>query len=483
MSKPGASPTRDRANAERPNLLIVLTDQMRMHAMGFWNTPGFELNGVADPVLTPRLDRLADESLVLRQAVSTHPVCSPYRGSFMTGQYSFRNRVHWNCTSRTAPFGCELQENARCWSDILSEKGYSLGYIGKWHLDAPREPYVDTYNNKGKLAWNEWCPPSRRHGFDFWYSYGTFDRHLTPMYWPTHAGRDDFVRIEQWGPEHEADLAIRYIRNDGGDFRRSDRPFALVVSMNPPHTPYDQVPRRYVERYEGKTWRELLNRPNVDTASDSEVVRGAKAQIKNYLAMVTGVDEQLGRILDCLDRQGLADDTVVVFTSDHGNCVGSHGYATKNVPVEESFRIPFLARRPGRIPVRVDDLLFGAADVMPTLLGLLGFGEDVPAVVEGTDFSPLFLGGDMERPSAALYLNPTPQGRPEYGERGVRTDRFTLVVTRRPDELEACVLYDNVDDPYQLRNTASEQPELVRDLREGELTPILRRIDDPWLEV
>jgi arylsulfatase A-like enzyme len=251
--------------------------------------------------------------------------------------------------------------------------------------------------------------------------------------------------------------------------------------MNPPHTPYEQVPGKYVAHYAGKTWKELLNRPNVPRDAGSRVVTDARRQIGNYLAMVTGVDEQFGRILACLEETGLRDNTVVVFTSDHGNCIGSHNQATKNNPFDESLRIPFLVRSPGRIAPRVDNLLFGAADVMPTLLGLLGCEQRIPAAVEGTNFAPLFLGREMARPSAALYLNP---GFPDPagGERGVRTHRHTLVIDKRPGKPRTVSLYDNQSDPYQLHNLTDEQTELAARLEQEELAPLLRRIQDPWLE-
>ena len=103
---------------------------------------------------------------------------------------------------------------------MLKAQGYALGYVGKWHLDAPHEPYVPSYNNPvNGTKWNEWTPPERRHGFEFWHSYGTYDLHLTPMYWTNEGDRDHPIHVKQWGPEHEADVAIQYLRNEGGKLR------------------------------------------------------------------------------------------------------------------------------------------------------------------------------------------------------------------------------------------------------------------------
>ena len=103
--------------------------------MGFMNE---------DPVHTPVLDRFARESIVLKQAVSNYPVCSPYRAMLMSGKYPHSNKVTNNCTSATTPLNCELQQSDVCWSDVLSKQGYDLGYIGKWHLEGPRKPFVES---------------------------------------------------------------------------------------------------------------------------------------------------------------------------------------------------------------------------------------------------------------------------------------------------------------------------------------------------
>jgi len=457
------------AAAGRPNLVFVFPDQMRGQALGFLNE---------DPVITPNLDAFAGESLVLPQAVSNYPVCSPYRAMLMTGKWPHANNVLNNCTSKTEPFGCELQLDDRCWSDVLKDAGYSLGYIGKWHLETPRAPYIDCANNRGATKWNEWCPPHRRHGFDFWYSYNTYDYHFRPLYWSTDAARDGFHYVDQWGPEHEADLAIKYIENKGGKFRRPDRPFALVVSMNPPHTPYSMVPKKYVDMYADRTTEELCNRDNI-AAAGTKWGDYYRKNVRNYFAMVTGVDDQFGRILKALEQSGLDKDTIVVFTSDHGNCLGCNGQMTKNVHYEESMRVPFMIRFPGRIAPRTDDLLLSTPDICPTLLELMGLKSDIPQEVQGTSHARVFLTGMGARPDSQLYMW-TPPGKPHLGRRGIRTHRYTFVVTRTEQKKPLRLLHDNIKDPYQLKNIAAEQPGVVRRL-ERKLEKLLRANNDPWL--
>jgi arylsulfatase A-like enzyme len=453
-----------------PNLLIVYPDQMRGQAMGFLGE---------EPVRTPRLDRFAAQSLVLPQAAASYPVCSPSRAMWMTGAYPWTaaNRVTTNCQSESAPYGVELPAEARCWSDVLHEQGYSLGYVGKWHLDAPYAPYVDCANNRGEMKWNEWCPPERRHGFDYWYSYGTYDVHTRPMYWDTHATRHGFQYVDQWGPEHEADRAIAYLRNEEGAYRAEGRPFALAVGMNPPHMPYHLVPDAYVELYADLELETLAQRPNIPPAG-TEWGDYYRTQVRNYYAMVSGVDAQFGRILDALDALGLAEETIVVFTSDHGTCLGIHDRISKNNPYEESMRVPFLIRWPGQIPARRDDLLLSTVDLCPTLLELMGLRAAVPESVQGESYARLFRGEVQARPTAQLYLW-MPADRPHLGRRGLRTARYTYVENRMPGTPPWRELYDRVEDPYQMVEAAAQRPKVVRELS-GELARRLHALGSGW---
>jgi len=454
---------------KRPNLVIIYPDQMRGQAMGFVGR---------EPVKTPNIDRFASESLVLTNAISNYPICSPTRASFMTGQYVQQHGVWSNCNTISAPFGYELKENARTWSDVLSDNGYSLGYIGKWHLDNPKEPYINSSNNAGKVKWNEWTMPSRRHGFDYWYAYGTYDQHSKPLYWANNAGRNEFEYVDQWGPEHETDRAIQYLKNENNNFRDPDKPFALMVSMNPPHMPYELVPEKYKALYADIPLEELTKSPNIPAAG-SKWGDYYRDKISNYYAMISGVDEQFGRILAVLKEEGLDENTIVLFSSDHGNCLGIHDKISKNNHFEESVRVPFIIRWPGNIGAREDDLLLSTPDVYPTLLSLMGLGDDVSSEVNGTSYAGLFLTGEGERPGSQLYMT-VPPGQEDMGERGVRTHQYTLMINKQ-DDLSTIELYDNLADPYQLNNLSDERPEVVEELG-GELKYWLSKTNDPWIK-
>jgi len=452
-----------------PNLLILYPDQMRGQAMGFVGR---------EPVRTPNIDRFASESLVLTNAISNYPICSPTRASFMTGQYVQQHGVWSNCNTISAPLGYELNESARTWSDVLSDKGYSLGYIGKWHLDNPQKPYINSSNNEGKVKWNEWTTPSRRHGFDYWYAYGTYDQHSRPLYWTSNAGRDEFEYVDQWGPEHEADRAIQYLKNEDKTSRDPNQPFALMVSMNPPHMPYELVPDKYKALYADVSLEELTKSPNIPPAG-SKWGDYYRDKISNYYAMISGVDDQFGRILAALKEEGLDKNTIVLFSSDHGNCLGIHDKISKNNHFEESVRIPFIIRWPGNIEAREDDLLLSTPDVYPTLLSLMGFNKDIPSKVNGANRATVFLDGQGKRPSSQLYMT-IPPGQEDLGERGVRTLQYTLMINKREDISET-MLYDNQADPYQLNNISESRSDLVNELN-LELKYWLEKTNDPWIK-
>lgn len=467
----------------RPNLVIVFPDQMRAQAMGFMG---------ADKVRTPRLDAFAAEARAFTQAVSNYPVCSPFRAILMSGALPWVSGVTGNCVSTEQRRGPELRADLDCWSDVLSRAGYDLCYIGKWHLDAPHRPWVPTSNNRGDKKWNEWCPPARRHGFNRWHAYGTYDDHLRPMYWDTEADRDGFRYVDAWGPEHEADRAIAFLREAKG-------PFALVVSMNPPHTGYKLVPERYKKRYAGLDPTTLASGdyPPAGTPMGDHF----RENIGLYLAAVEGVDEQFGRILDALAETGHADDTIVLFCSDHGCCLGAHGLPAKNNPFEESMRIPCLIRWPGHIAPKQDAGLVDAFDLAPTLLGLLG--QPIPAHMIGRNLAPYLLGQsdtDLTEPRLYFYLAdgavtdtfhtlPVPLGpdAPKSGilsgKRGLRgaATKAVFVYDAKRHSLGAA-LWDLASDPHETHNLAAERPTLLAAQR-AMLKSRLAAIDDPFAQL
>ncbi len=452
-------------NISKPNLLIILADQWRGQALGFEGK---------EPVKTPYLDKFSKESLVLQQMVSNYPVCSPARAMLMTGQFPIKNQVYSNVNSSSAPFGIELKKDAICWSDVLKSNGYSNGYIGKWHLDSPYKPYIPTSNNIGDVAWNEWTAPDRRHGFDYWYAYGTYDVHNKPMYWDTNATRDNFHYVNQWGPIHEADKAIEYMKNEGGKLRNSNAPFSLVVSMNPPHSEYKTVPENYYNLYKDVPLSSLVkdaNIPPVGTKSGDQY----REDIRYYYANITGVDEQIGRIIQGLKDQKLDDNTIVIITADHGNCLGKHDEVSKNNIYEESLRIPFIVYWKGHIMARKDNQFLGSIpDIYPTILELMGLKNAIPNGLDGTSYAQYFLNGKGKMPAEQFILGAiiSNNAKINTGFRGVRTKDYKLAYVKKKNKA-AFELYDLKADPFEMNNIYNPKNKIVKKLK-----PVLKN----WLQ-
>ncbi|MFU0799311.1 MAG: sulfatase [Xylanivirga thermophila] len=452
-------------NGKYPNMVFVLPDQFRRQAMGFWSKEEYTnvLNGTSDPVYTPNIDKFADEGIVFSQAISIQPVCSPYRGMLMSGRFPRQNGVNLNCK---AGRDSSLREDIDCFTDILAKVGYSLGYIGKLHLDKPL-PHFDMegkyvgegggYFSDGSpegatICWDMYTPKGpKRHEIDYWYSYGTFDVHKHPHYWDNYGIKHE---VNMWSPKHEADKAIEYIKNTAGQ-RDLERPFCLFVGMNPPHSPYDSVDDTDGEMYEKyyspsvvKDISDLLNRGNVTGNI-------AKDKVRYYFSHITGVDRQFGRILDAIDDCKITDNTIVVFLSDHGDMMGSHNLLAKNVPFEESIGVPFIIRYPDKLEHRIEDLLLTPVDIMPTILGLIGLREDIPEDVQGIDYSSLLISPEycnIKKPESALYIF---DAEGDILQRGLRTNRYTMVIECNIKSNTTNIkLYDNIQDPYQMHSLA-----------------------------
>jgi len=473
--------------AELPNVIYVFPDQFRNCSLGFWNEEPFasQVGWTGDPVLTPNLNRFAAEAVVLTDAVSTCPVSSPHRGMLLSGMYPERNGVVLNCMAERPE--STLSADAECIGDVFSAAGYDCAYIGKLHVDAPTKNNPQcpgTYVSDRRPEWDAYTGPERRHGFNYWYSYGTFDVHKNPHYWDAEGRRHE---PKEWSVKHETDKAIAYLRNEAGE-RDGTKPFLMMLAYNPPHSPYESLEDCMEEDYAlyaERTLGELYTRPNADTT-----LRKAPAA-RYYFANVSGIDREFGRLLQTLDELGLKENTIVVFASDHGETMCSHGLTDpKNSIYRESLNIPFVVRYPGRLAPRTDDVLLSSTDIMPTLLGLAGMAERIPQSVEGRDLSPVLRGeaGAWE-PRAALYMRNLDGERDAENivhgffaqARGVKTARYTFELdVDRSGNLEKMLLFDDVADPYQMNPLPAEDyPELTAELGR-ELGRLLRETDDVW---
>lgn len=452
---------------DRPNILVVMADQFRAMACG---------KGRTDPTITPNIDRLAREGTDVQHAVSSYPVCSPHRAMFLTGAPPHVNGVTHNLNSDTAARGVRLRD-LPTWASVLRERGFRTGYIGKWHLEGPTpedERHGEGRRDDGKV-WDAYSPPSRRFGFDFWHSYGAADQHLSPHYWVGDSAREERLDVDAWSAEHETDVAIERI----AAWSRDERPFALMLSLNPPHQPFDAVPERYRRLVDDHRPDMLLTRANVDPA-DAQA-HAASGIAGDYFAAVAGIDDQIGRLLDALDTMDAASDTIVLFTSDHGMQLGSHGLLYKNVPYEESMRIPLVVRRPGDVPAADVPEVLASVDLAPTILGLAGESEAIPPSMHGADRSQTLRGAPptqdpAAQDSAALYYRyPSPDDRSDV--RGIRTRSAKFVASVTPDGTLSVRAFDLRADPYELTDASSHA--WARPLAERMLEE-LARDSDPW---
>ena len=415
---------------DKANLLYVFADQMRGSAVG---CAGDEC------VYTPNLDRLAAQGVFFSNAVANTPVCTPSRASLLTGRHAL--------TCRCIVNDLRLPEDERSIADVLRERGYRTGYIGKWHLDG--------------ISRHMFTPPGRRrHGFDdYWAAYNCHHQYLEPKYYLNDS--PELVRREGYEPDVQTDLAISFLE------RFRDEPFCLFLSWGPPHAPYRQVPQQFLDLYPPT---EIVLRPNAEGA-DRQAIAG-------YYAHISALDRNIGRLMDALERLGLAENTIFCFSSDHGDMLWSHGRVKKQQPFEESIRVPLIVRWPGHLPEGVvDDLIIGVVDHAPTLLGLLGV--PVPSFMNGLDLSAVMLGKDAPRPESAFIAEYVSfdQARMYQPWRGVRTTRYTYVRWLQGGEL----LFDNLNDPYQMHNLAHspECPDLKAEL-EGVLQGWLARLGDDF---
>lgn len=472
-------------NDNRPNVVYVFPDQFRNHAMHFWTEGTFKesINFQADPVHTPNLDKFAREAVVLTSAQSNCPLSSPHRGMMLTGMYPDGSGVPLNCNS-SRPVS-NLRQDATTISDVFSQNGYDCAYIGKLHLDypTPNNPqHPGTYVEKRIPAWDAYTPPERRHGFNFWYSYGTFDVHKHPHYWDWAGKRHE---VNEWSPTHEADKAIEYIT----EIRDKNKPFFLMIAMNPPHGPYrslNDVPEQDYNRYKDIPIDKLLVRPNINPS-----LKDKQQAAPYYFASITGVDREFGRILKALKNAGLDENTIVVFTSDHGETMASHVEDPKNSPYAEAMNVPFLIRYPKKLKPHVSPILLSTPDIMPTLLAFAGLKSSTPESVQGNDLSG-FLSNQIDNalsPSGALYIRNVNGKKNPAGKitsyfpvaRGIKTMQYTMAISiDREKQIKEILFFDDIKDPYQMTNLSiKKHPEIFKELC-VQMGKLLKQADDPW---
>ncbi len=454
----------------RPNLVYIISDQLGALYTSFEGDR---------TVIMPNIERLAAEGARFTQAVSSSPVCAPYRATLMTGKYASSTGMVIN--------ELRISPNQRCLGDVLRDGGYSRCYIGKWHL------YANHAGDHQNVLHSFVPPGPHRLGFDD--PFLGFNFHHW-YYWPrSYYHRDTPEKISYgkgvYEPDGQTDQAIEYIRKHANDAT----PFAMVLSLGPPHPPWtdDNLPAEDLALYADAdielppNWSDRAD-PYMDRDQElwdhpETLEKDLLRQKRIYYAMITSVDRDLGRLMEALEQVGVADDTIVVFTADHGEMLGSHGRIQKMIFYEESVRVPLIVRWPRRIPGgRTSDVSFNSPDILPTLLGLMGL--PVPEGVEGVDCSGHLTGdGGPELPAALLQgMGHTYLWIDGFEWRALRDGRYTYARYRHPrPEAPAELLFDNVRDPRQMHNLAGEPEHHERlEAYRKQLAERLKALNDPF---
>jgi arylsulfatase A-like enzyme len=357
----------------KPNILIIQPDQHRGDYLGCAGHP---------TVQTPNLDKLAAEGIRFSKAASASPVCCPFRATMQTGLYIHEHGVVDN--------GITLDYDFKGIAEFFVEKGYATGYIGKWHLGGflPENPpggYIE--EGEPRFGWQEWQGYEKAHEF--------FE------VWKFNKNKEK-VRVEgyDWEPTWHTDMALDFIERK----TKENQPWCYYIAYGPPHNP-EQCPEEFLNRYDPDDF-ELT--PDAQQLSPEKQAKIRKI-LQVYHGQVTAIDHEIGRIEKRLMELGVDDNTIIIYTSDHGDVLGSHNeeivkkyindkrnlgntLRTKGKPFSMAFRIPFIVKGPGvKKQGMVCDALLNSVDMVPTILSLAGI--EVPDYMPGKDMSDWYRKG------------------------------------------------------------------------------------------
>ncbi|RLD55480.1 MAG: sulfatase [Bacteroidetes bacterium] len=423
---------------QKPNIVYVLADQWRAQATGY--------NG--DPNLigkTPNLDRMADQGIHFRNAISVCPVCTPYRAALLTGKFPTTTGMFFN--------DLQLPPESLTMAKLFKESGYRTCYIGKWHLDG--------------MGRDQFTPPERRQGFDYWKALECSHDYQQLYYYE---GDSDERKVwEGYGPYAETEDAIRYIRDNAGN----EEPFLMVLAWGAPHFPHHNAPEDLLQHFRPE---DIILRENVSEA----MKESARKESAGYYAHILALDSCMGMLQKAMDESGISHNTIFVFTSDHGEMMGSQDIRPKQkqVPWAESVRIPFLLSYPAKYGNRgiIVDVPLNTPDILPTLLSLSNV--PVPDNIEGENMAGAIENREAFADRAALFMNVSHFAGEGKEYRGIYTDRYCYVKSLEGPWL----LYDHQKDPLQMDNLAGKPGfESLQEEMERMLQRELEKVDDPFM--
>lgn len=442
------------------NFVFIITDTQRKDMVGAYG------NSWVD---TPNLDRLAEEGVRFERAYPASPVCTPARGAIFSGLYP---QVNGAWANNMAPSAA-----VPLMGTIFAHYGYRVGYTGKWHLDG------SSYFGDGEPGGGfepDWWYDGKRYAQDI--GPDMFEAYKTSIT-PQQLRDAGFTEDNIWG-HRVADRAIDFLG------QVEDDPFLLVVSFDEPHDPYVAPP----EYWENVDPADIPRTPNFNAPVDNKPLLQQVHHKQNgdvdwdtfaqtlppFYGCNRYIDREIGRVLDAIDRDH-KDDTVVIYTSDHGDMLMSHGLLSKGpMMYEEITNVPFIVRMPGGASGEVSRALISQLDILPTMLELAGI--DVPESMQGVSFAPLMSNPSQStRDSLMLSFNRFAINHDQFGAfypiRCVVDERYKLVINL----LDTDELYDLENDPYEMFNLIDD-PSLgnVRVRLHEMLLEEMDRIRDPF---
>jgi arylsulfatase A-like enzyme len=457
------SAAQNRPTAKLPNIVFIMSDDHAAHAVSAY---GSRL------IKTPNIDRLAKEGMKFENCFVTNSICAPSRAAILTGKYSHLNGV---------PVFNHIDSSQPMLQKYLQQAGYYTGIVGKWHLGGndPKRP------DDGKPT-----------GFDYWNILPGQGAYFDPVM----IEMGERKKLTGYTTDVVTDIAIDFLKN-----RPQEKPFFLMYHHKAPHRNWqpDEKHRRQFETfvapepatlnddYKGKSDASRQATMHIDQDLNDNDLKmkppeGLSGQelkkwkyqryMRDYLACVQSVDDNVGRFLDWLDKNGLAESTIVIYTSDQGFFLGEHNFFDKRFMYEESLRMPFLIRWPGKIrPGGVSKGMILNVDFAPTLLDVAGM--KTPADMQGRSFLPLLEGKTPKDWRAAMYYRYYHPGHHNVAAHfGVRTGRYKLIYFNKLDQWE---LYDLRKDPREMNNVYNDPAyaKIVEDLKK-ELYRLKKELKD-----
>jgi len=430
----GAAHPSGGGDAQPPNLVIIHTDEHNFRTLGCYRDtlpPEQALMWGEAVVETPNIDWLAEEGALCTSFYATTPVCSPSRAAFVSGRYPQNTAV----TTNDIP----MDDGIVTFAEILGRQGYATGYAGKWHLDGTGKP--------------QWEP---ERGFGFEDNRYMFNRGHWKQLEETRDGPRVKARNAKGEPNYdvkgadEQSFTTDFLADRAVDFidEHSDEPFCFMVSIPDPHGP-DTVRPPYDTMFADQTYTQ----PRTYERPAHGVPRWGRGNEKfldmaSYYGMVRCIDDNVGKILEALRERGVLDNTIVVFTADHGDLRGEHRRQNKGVPYEGSAKVPFIIRAPGAVePGTVVHEALGCVDFLPTIISLMGF--ETAGKEEGRDASQLIATGQAPAGWTDIsFMRSTGKPGATNGWLAAITQRYKLVVSTVDDPW----LFDLEDDPDELVN-------------------------------